>query len=100
LVWLPPPREEAVILEEAADTREAAGILAAVAHILRHLMAEEVVHTLPLAPRLTSALMPRPTLVEEVALISLRACHTARPTPGPLPILQFTVRPDWQRTMI
>jgi hypothetical protein len=88
----PPPQEEAVILEVAADTREAAGILAAVAHILRHLMAEEVVRTSPLAPRPTSA--------EEVALISLPAGHTARPTPGLLSILQFTVRPDWQRTML
>jgi hypothetical protein len=86
-----------------ADTQEAVVIPAAVAHILRHLMVEEVRRTLPLVPRLTSLLMPRLTLVEEVALISPRGCHTARPTLGQLFILltpQFTVRPDWPGTML
>jgi hypothetical protein len=75
------------------DIREAAaGILAEVVLILRHLTVEEVLPTSPLVPRLTSEAV--------VALISRRACHTARPMPGPLSILRFTVRPVWQRTTL
>jgi hypothetical protein len=73
-----PRREEAVLLE---DTREAVGIPAAVAHILRHLMEEEVRRTLVEEVLRTSLPMQRPTLAEAVALVSLLACHMACPTP-------------------